>query len=116
MTIVRRILLTAFLPMLLLQGRAADAQSQSMWDGVWTGVVGKVDPSPISILIAKDKVVSYTVRGAPFDIQFSRVTPTSVSFGDHEHYFMKLKKTSDATASGQVHGRIGYGAVSLSKQ
>jgi hypothetical protein len=116
MTTVRRILLIAFLPMLLLQGRVADAQNQSSWDGAWTGVMGKVDPSPISILIAKDKVVGYTVRGAPFDIQYSRVTPTSVSFGDREHYSMKLKKTSDATASGQVHGRIGYGAVSLSKQ
>jgi hypothetical protein len=112
---ITRILFVALLATPLLQG-VAYAESQSSWDGVWTGAVGRIDPSPISISIANDKVVSYTVGGAPFDIQYSRVTPTSVSFGDHDHYFMKLRKTSDATASGRVHGRIGTGLVSLTKQ
>ncbi|HXW19883.1 MAG TPA: hypothetical protein VEK35_05210 [Roseiarcus sp.] len=114
MTIVRRILLVALLTT-PLQG-VAYAERQSSWDGVWTGAVGKIDPSPISISIANDKVVSYTIGGAPLDIEYSRVTPTSISFGDHDHYFMKLKRTSDTTASGRVHGRIGYGLVSLTKQ
>jgi hypothetical protein len=116
MTIVRRFLFLALLPMLLLLGQAARAGTQWSWDGTWTGAVGRIEPSPISISIVQDKVVSYTLGGAPFDIQYSRVTPTSVSFGDRDHYFMKLRKTSDRTASGKVHGRIGYGVFSLTRQ
>jgi hypothetical protein len=92
--------------------------SERSWDGTWTGVMGRLPTvkSPVAVTIAKDKVVSYTVRGAPFDIQYSSVTPASVSFGDREHYFVTINRTGDTTASAIAHGRKGFGTSSLTRQ
>jgi hypothetical protein len=114
MIIGRRFLLVAVSLALLIPAGASRAEEKNRWDGTWTGLLGNV--SPIAVTIADDKVVSYTIRGAPFDIQYSKVTPTKVSFGDRDHYAMHLTKTGDATASARVHGRLGYGSASLSKQ
>jgi len=117
MWVDRRSLLIAVLPALLIPSAAAWAQNAS-WDGTWTGALGGLagETSPISITIAGDKVASYTVRGAPFNIQYSKVTPTTVSFGDRDHYAVKLTKTSDTTASARAHGRNGYAHALLTKQ
>ena len=115
MNSLRRSLLIGALSILLPVG-ASLAQDRGSWDGTWAGTLGGIKPSPIAIAIAKDKVVSYSLGGAPFDVQYSQVTPTTVSFGDRDHYFMKLTKTSDTTAAGKIHGRIGYGSVSLTRQ
>jgi hypothetical protein len=114
MTIGRRFLLIAVPFAFLVPADASLAQEKSAWNGTWTGLLGNT--SPIAVTIADDKVVSYTIRGAAFDIQYSQVTPTKVSFGDRDHYFMKLTKTGDTTASARVHGRLGYGSAALAKQ
>jgi hypothetical protein len=103
----------AFIPLL---ASSAFAQGEKSWDGVWTGVQGKDHAAPIQLSIAGGKVVSYTLQGSPFDVQFSSITPTTVSFGDHDHYFVKLKRTGDTTAMGKIHGRIGTGALTLTRQ
>jgi hypothetical protein len=114
----RRFLLIALLPALLLSAEAARADDTASWDGTWTGTLGRPPgaASPIAITIAEGKVVSYTLRGAPFVIQYSKVTPTNVSFGDHDNYSMKIKRTGETTATARVHGRIGYGVTTLTKQ
>lgn len=115
MTIDRRFLLTAALPALivsLLTSRAAEASS---WDGVWNGMLGTRYPWPIAVAIAGGKVVSYTENGASFAVQYTRITPTTVFFGDRDHYSVKLTRTGDATASAKVRGRIGTGYASLKK-
>jgi hypothetical protein len=92
------------------------AQSEKSWDGVWTGVQGKQHAAPIQLAITDGKVVSYTLQGSPFSVQYSSITPTSISFGDRDHYFVKLKRTGDTTAMGKIHGRIGTGALTLTRQ
>jgi hypothetical protein len=116
MTINRHCLLVASLPALIMATDASGAGTKGFWDGVWTGAEGRIKTAPISISIAHNEVVAYTIGGAPFDIQYSRVTPTSVSFGDRDHYFVELDKTGEASAMGRIHGRIGDGSVSLTKQ
>jgi hypothetical protein len=101
--------LTFFVPM-----TAVEAQSHGSWDGTWTGLLN--NRAPIAVSIAGDKVVSYAIEGAPFAIHYSKVTPTSVSFGDGDHYAVNLTKTGDATASEIAHGRHGFGRASLTKQ
>ena len=117
MMVDRRFLLGALLPALLIAAAAARAQDLS-WDGVWTGAIGRLpgEASPLSITIAKGEVTAYTVRGAPFNIQYSNVTPTKVTFGDRNHYGVRLTRTGDATASARVHSRSGYGHASLTRQ
>jgi hypothetical protein len=116
MAVDRRLLLIASLPALLILSAPARAQGERSWDGTWTGLEGRHHVAPIEIAIANGKVVSYTLSGAPFEVQYSRVTPTKVSFGDRDHYYVSLKRTSEATASGQVRGRLGVGALSLTRR
>ena len=115
MTKGRRFLLVAALPALLASGQAVWAQAAWSWDGAWKGTLGKVHPWPMSVMIANGKVVSYTLKGAPFDVQYSDVGPTTFSFGDRDNFSVVLTKTGDATASARVHGRIGYGKAVLTK-
>jgi hypothetical protein len=117
MLVDRRLLLIAIVPMLLAAAPAVRAQSAS-WDGAWKGAMGRLpgEASPISVTIAGGKVTSYMVRGAPFDIQYSNVTPTAAAFGDRDHYGATLTRTSNTTAQLIVHGRIGVGRASLTKQ
>lgn len=110
---VNRRLLFAALPGLCFGAVSAEAQSAASWNGVWTGIEGA---APIQIAIADGKVISYTLQGAPFIVVYSKITPTSVSFGDRDHYFVRLDKTGATTASGQFHDRSGAGALSLTKE
>lgn len=112
----RRLLPIALLPALLFASGLACAQSAPSWDGLWTGVEGNIASAPIQIAIVDGKVISYTLNGAPFSVQYSNVTPTAVSFGDHDHYFVKLKRTGETTAAGHVHDRAGVGALNLTKE
>jgi hypothetical protein len=116
MALDRRLLPIASLPALLILSAPARAQDERSWDGTWTGVEGRHHIAPIEIAIADGKVVSYTLRGAPFEVQYSRVTPTKVSFGDRDHYYVRLERKSEATASGQIRGRLGVGALSLTRR
>jgi hypothetical protein len=92
--------------------RGLDAAS---WDGVWNGTLVKNHPWPISVSIANGKVVSFTEKGASFDVRFGKVTPTSVVFGDKANYTVTLTKTGDTTASAKVQGRHGSGTTLLTK-
>ena len=70
----------------------------------------------IQIAIVDGKVISYTLQGASFAVTYSNVTATVVSFGDRDHYFVKLKRTGETTAAGHFHDRAGAGAVTLTKE
>ena len=112
----RRLLPIALLPALLFASGLACAQSAPSWDGLWTGVEGNIASAPIQIAIVDGKVISYTLNGAPFSVQYSSVTSSAVSFGDHDHYFVKLKRTGETTAAGHVHDRAGAAALLLTKE
>ena len=99
----------------LFSARASRGQDAGSWDGTWNGTLGKIHPWPISVSIADGKVVGFTEKGAAFDVQFTKVTPTSVVFGDKAHYTMTLARTGDMTASAKVHGRHGSGTALLTK-
>jgi hypothetical protein len=116
MTMGHRFLLVAILPALLISAQAARAQAAWSWDGTWTGMLGKTHLWPMSVVITEGKVVSYTLKGTPFDVQYSKIGSTTFSFGDRDNYSVKLTKTGGTTASARVHGRIGYGTASLTKQ
>lgn len=109
-------LLSIALPLaVLLPSTASQAASNQSWDGTWAGLLNNSEP--VSITIAGGKVVGYAIRGgAPFGIQYSKVTVTTVSFGDHDNYDVKITKTGARTALGTAHSPLGDGSASLSKQ
>jgi hypothetical protein len=111
----RSLLLAAILPTILVSAHPSLGAEASPWDGAWNGKLGKAHPWPISVTISNGKVVSFSEGGAPFDIRYTQVTPTTISFGDQNHYSMKLTRTGDATASARVYGRHGYETGSLTK-
>ena len=115
MKIGRRFLRVAMLTAALFSAQASRAQEAGSWDGAWNGTLGKNHPWPISISIANGKVVGFTEKGAAFDIQFTKVSPTSVIFGDKANYTVTLTKTGDTTASAKVRGRRGSGTALLTK-
>ena len=115
MTVIQRFALVALASLPLLVPPAF-AQGEKSWDGVWSGVQGKGHAAPIQLSITDGKVVSYTLEGSPFQVQYSSITPTTVSFGDRDHCFVRLKRTGDTTAMGKIHGRIGTGALMLTRQ
>ena len=108
-------LLTAGLIVAVLIPAAARAASKSWWDGTWAGLLNKSEP--VTVTIAGGRVVGYAIRGGePFGIQYSRVTLSTVSFGDREHFTVSIKKQSDSTAFGFAHSPMGDGSASLSRQ
>jgi len=115
MTVSRRLLLMAIVPALMMSAQIARAEDSGSWDGTWSGSLGKSNPWPISVTIAQGKVVSYTEKGAAFDVNYTKTSPTVIYFGDHKNYSMKLTKTGEATAQARIHGRMGYGVGSLTK-
>jgi hypothetical protein len=115
MTTVGRRLFVIAMPLALLIGAdTARAGHNGAWDGAWTGMLGKT--SPVSVTIAKNKVVSYTFMGAPMPIQYSTLDAGKVLFGDRDHYIVTLAKTGATTASALYHGRDGDASATLVKQ
>ena len=99
----------------LVPTAAAEAASSHLWDGTWAGLVN--NSMPVSVTIAGGKVVGYAISdGAPFGIEYSRVTLSTVSFGDHDHYNVRIIKRSDRTAFGLAHSPMGDGSASLTRQ
>jgi hypothetical protein len=115
MTVSRRLLLMAIVPAMMMSAQVVRADDSSPWDGTWSGSLGKSNPWQISVTIAQGKVVSYTEKGAAFDVNYTKASPTVITFGDRKHYSMKLTKTGDATAEARIHGRMGYGVGSLTR-
>ena len=111
----RHVLLAATPLAAILCTSASHAASNRSWDGTWAGLLNNSEP--VSVTIAGGKVVGYVIRGGtPFDIQYSNVTVTSVSFGDHDNFTVKITKTSDRTAVGVAHSPLGEGSAPLTKQ
>jgi hypothetical protein len=91
------------------------ALATSAWDGTWAGSFKTGDP--VSVTIAGGKVIAYSFRGAaPYGIEYSRVTRTTVAFGDKQNYSVRLFKRDERTAFGTAHSPIGDGSTSLTKQ
>jgi len=95
--------------------QAALADDLSAWDGNWKGTFGARVVWPISISVAKGQVVTFSEGGAPFDVRFTKATPTTLEFGDNLHYVVKLTKTGATSASARVRGRHGVGTGVLTK-
>ena len=111
----RGFLSVAILTATLLSAQVSWGADASSWDGTWNGSLGKIKPWPVSVSITNGKVVSFTEAGVPFSVQYTKVTPDMVFFGDQTHYSIKLIKTGVTTASAKVHGRHGIGMFSLTK-
>jgi hypothetical protein len=111
----RRVLFNV--PLWLILASGGYAQSVWKWDGTWTGMLQNRANviSPISITIAKDKVVNFSLGGAPYDVQYTKVTSNGVQFGDRDHYSVRLNRTSDGVAA-TLWGRSGAEMASLAKQ
>jgi hypothetical protein len=87
----------------------------SAWDGTWSGMLNKSEP--VSVTIVGGKVVGYKIRGfSPYGIEFSSVSRTTVAFGDHTNYTVKITKKSEKSAQGFAHGPMGDGVASLTKE
>jgi hypothetical protein len=114
MPVSRSLLLIAIALTILVPIEAGRAEQTSPWDGTWTGSFGK--RSAISITIAQNKVVNYSFRGAPIAIAYDKLTDSSVSFGDRDHYNMVMTKTGDARALAKYHGHMGFATAALTKR
>jgi hypothetical protein len=112
----RRFMLAAFLPAILMSTQASRANDPNLWDGAWNGTLGAKSPWPISITISQGKVSSFSERGVPLGIRYTKITPTALYFGDQAHYSTMLIKTGDATASARIHGRHGFVTGALTRQ
>jgi hypothetical protein len=84
------------------------------WDGTWIGTFH--EKANVAVVIAKDKVVNFSLMGTPFPIQYSKLSPSSVSLGDRDHYNLTLTKAVGMTASATYHGVHGYSNAILTKQ
>ena len=94
---------------------SASLAGSASWDGTWSGMLNKSEP--VSVTIAGGKVVGYAIRGGePFGIGYSKVTLTSVSFGDHDNYSVTITKTGARSATGKAQSPLGTGSASLIKQ
>ena len=70
---------------------------------------------PISVTISQAKVVSFSEKGVPLAVRYSKITPTMVTFGDQTHYATQLVRTGDRTASMTIRGRHGVETGFLQK-
>jgi len=112
---MRRVLFNV--PLLLLFAPGGYAQTAWTWDGTWTGSLQNRAglSSPISITIANDKVVSFLLRGAVFDVQYTKMTSDGVSFGDRDNYSVRLERT-DNRISATLRGRNGSEMALLARR
>ena len=115
MDINRRLVIATVLSTFMIGLQPSRADDARSWDGDWNGILGKKHPWPITVTISQGKVVKYVENGASFDVKFTNITPSTVSFGDQDHYSVTLTKTGETTVSATVHGRHGFGTGSLTK-
>ena len=92
---------------------ASSAAYAGSWDGVWTGKLD--DKVTVSVQIANDRAVSYKILGTPIGIKFSKVSDSSIQFGDPDHYSMQLTRTGEVTAVASYYGRHGYSKINLNR-
>jgi hypothetical protein len=70
---------------------------------------------PITLTIANGKVVSFSEDGVRFDVWYTKITPTVLTFGDEIHYSATLTWGGEKAASVTLHGRLGSETGSLTK-
>ena len=102
------------LPAIFASVHASWAETGS-WNGTWKGMLGETPAWPISITISQGNVVGFSEKGVPVDVRYAKITPSTVYFGDKDHYSTKLTKTGDATAPVRVRGRHGFATGSVAK-
>jgi hypothetical protein len=114
----RAILSIGFASTLFFLAHAAESQFTTPWDGVWGGMIGRLqtERAPIVVTISQGKVVSYTIRNASYDVQYSTLSPMIVRFGDRDHYSMELRRTGENIARASLHGRLWDGFATLTRQ
>jgi hypothetical protein len=104
-----------FLAAVLVCGSSSDGLPASPWDGTWSGSLKTGDA--VSVTISDGKVIAYAFRGAaPYGIEYSRVTTSTVAFGDRRNYSVKLFRRNERTAFGTAHSPFGDGFASLTRQ
>jgi hypothetical protein len=114
MLVGRRFLLVASPLALVVSFAASRAAPSGSWDGEWNGSLEHV--SALSLKIADNKVVSYAIAGAPVAVRYTQATPTTLSFGDRDHFSVTLTRIGATTASAKAHGRNGVGSGLFTKQ
>jgi len=108
-------LLVSFPLAVMIAPQVTLGESNRLWDGTWSGVLNNKEP--VSVTISEGRVIGYTIRGgAPYPIEYNKVTATSVSFGDRANYAVNIRRTSGNSAVGTAHSPMGDGSASLTKQ
>jgi hypothetical protein len=112
MTIVRRALLIAIPLALLASASAPNAAPKGSWDGTWSGMWE--NQYDTAIVIAGNKVVSYSYRG--YNVPFTHAKVTADSVLITREYSVTLTKTSDTTATAKYHGTNGDFTADMTRQ
>jgi hypothetical protein len=113
MAFARSTLWTALAFSLLVLG-SVDAAPKRSWDGTWSGKWGDQDAQATSVTIVHNKVVSYSYQGVSSPVAASKVTPTTVTYGD-QGVTVVLKRTGDNTASASLHSPQGDATAELTR-
>jgi hypothetical protein len=110
----RELMAVAF-PLAIFFPVATHASPVQKWNGTWTGAVENV--GPVSVTIAGGQVVGYAICGStPYEIKYSKVTLSTVAFGDHDNFDVKISKTGANIAKGTARSMMGERSATLSKQ
>jgi hypothetical protein len=121
MTIDRRAVLAALPLSFFLAGspraaaRRRSRPSGHSWDGTWSGNWGGSAAQATSITIVRNRVVSYTYQGASTAVSASKVTATTVVYGDNGVRVV-LTRTGPGTANGSLHSSQGDATAALTRQ
>jgi len=119
MKLVRCALLV--LPLALLAAAPADAAKRHVhahrggggsWDGHWVGAWGGNDPTAINI--RGGRVVSYEYGGATTPVEWSKVSPSRITYGE-SNIVVTLTRTGSNTAHATIKTGQGNGVAELTK-
>jgi hypothetical protein len=105
---------STILAVLFLVLSSAHAAPKRSWDGTWSGKWGGEEAQATSVTIANSKVVSYTYQGTSSPVAESKVTPTTVTYGE-QGVTVVLKRTGDNTASASLHSPQGDATAELTR-
>ena len=114
MTIRLRFRLIAIAGTTFLYALGSQGATIESWDGIWIGSLGHF--SSLTVRVANDQVISYTIQGTSVVVRYTKTTPTTLSFGDRDHFSVKLTRTGASSASAEVYGRNGIGSGVFTKQ
>ena len=99
---------------LALLGFAVPAKAASSWDGVWTGKWGGKDET--EVIIADGKIVRYSFKGDPRQVETKEASDTQFSFGN-DVFTIVMTRTSETTATAQFQSNtMGQISATLTKR